>query len=149
MTKKEFYMLPTDCVVTVFDNQDVAEKVARRLLELGFEDSQISVLYGAEAEEFLDLDGTRHGFFTRLLRKYQQLTGPESFMIAQAEAALEHGRFLLSAKTDGGESERQKAYEAMASHTERTIYFCGQFTMTILKVGQNYGHELEYEKSLA
>ena len=148
MNNKEFHLLPTNRVVTAVDNKEIADKMEQALLNAGLEANDINVMHGEAAEEFLDLDGSRHGFFTKLLRKYQQLTGPESFMIAQAEAAIEYDRYIVSAKTDGDEEERQRAFEIMAPLTERTVYFCGQFTITILKVGKNYSRETEYEQTL-
>ncbi|MEM7119001.1 MAG: hypothetical protein AAF614_41670 [Chloroflexota bacterium] len=147
MSKEKFHMLPYDGVVTAVDTEKIADTVVQVLSQAGFS-GRVGVLHGQAGEDYLDLDGSRHSFFTKLIRQYQRLSGPEHTMIAQAQAVLRHDRYMISIWTDGSEEERVRAFEAVSPYTERTIYFCGRINISILKVGKNYGREVEYEDNL-
>ncbi|MEM7539504.1 MAG: hypothetical protein AAF639_45530 [Chloroflexota bacterium] len=148
MSKDKFHVLPVNGVITAVDNEDIAKTVCEALIQAGFDEKKASLLHGQEGLDFLDLDGSRHGFFATMVRKYQSLSGPEARMIEQAQAVLEHNRYVVGFWTDGSEEERFRAFEVMSPYTERSIFFCGLSIISVLKVGQNYGRETDYEKNL-
>ena len=148
MSQDKFRVLPVNGVITAVDTEEIANTVCDALIESGFDKDKATTLHGQEGLDYLDLDGSRHGFFAKMVRKYQSLSGPEARMIEQGQAVLEHGRYLVALWTDGSEEERFRAFEIMAPYTERSIFFCGRSIISVLKVGQNYGRETDYEKNL-
>lgn len=148
MRKETFHLLPANRVLTAVTTQENASTIINALIQAGFEPGKAGAHHGEESERLLDLDGTHHGFLAQIVRKYQGLGGPESHLLAQARAALAHDRYTVSVLTDGSEAEREKAFTVMAPLTERTIFFCGNTTIMILKVGKNYGQEEAYETNL-
>ncbi|MEM7535807.1 MAG: hypothetical protein AAF639_26750 [Chloroflexota bacterium] len=148
MSQDKFHVLPINRVVTAVDDEEIAKTICDALIDVGFDKDKATILHGQEGLDYLDLDGSRHGFFTKMVRKYQSLSGPEARLIEQGQAALDHNRYIVSVWTGGSEEDRFRAFEIMSPHTERSIFFCGHSMISVLKVGQNYGRETEYEKNL-
>lgn len=147
MSDEKFHLLPINGVVTAVTTMEEADAAKQALIQAGFAEDKIGIHHGQTAEDYLDLDGSRHGFFAKMVRSYQTLAGPEAYMIAQAKAVLQYHRYLVSLKTNGHEEERLRASAAMSPHTTRTIFFCSRWTIIILKFGDNYAHEAEYEEN--
>jgi len=143
-----FQLLPINRIVTGVTSRDDADAMVQAAIDAGLSIDHIGVLHGQEAEDFLDLDGSRHGFITKMVRRYQHLEGPEQHLIDQAKAVLANDHFLIALHTDGDEALTRTVFEAISPFAERTIYYCGRFSITYLKIGKDYNHESEYEASL-
>ena len=130
-----FKLLPTNRVVSAFETREDTDTALATLLEAGFSEDAVGFHHGEEGKAFIDADGSRHGFLARVTRQYQRFSGPEASLLDMAEAALNAGHYLVSVLTDGSEMQQAKAREAMAPHTNHTIFFCGRFTIEILKIG--------------
>ncbi len=130
-------MLPYNKVVTVVETKDELDNALAALKRVGFAETDLFTHHGEEGREYLDPDGEHHGFLFRLRRKYQRLQGTEKRMLDGADEALDAGYYLLGIQIDGSEELQVKARDAIDPFTEHSIYFCGSFTMTILKLGKN------------
>ena len=143
-----FKLLPKNRIVTGATTKADVDLMVQAVLSIGLPIDHIMALRGKEADDLLDLDGSRHGFLTRLIRKYQHLQGPEQHMLDQAMALVAHDRYIISFFTDGDEELTRDVFEAIKPFTERTVYYCGHFTITYLNFGKNYNQEKAYEASL-
>ena len=130
-------ILPYNKVVTVIEKKADLDRALATLAAAGFAETNLFIHHGEEAQKYLDIDGEYHGFFFRLARKYQRLQGTEKRMLDGADEALNAGHYLLGVQTDGSEELQVKARDAIEPFTQHSIYFCGNFTMTILKLGKN------------
>lgn len=126
-------MLPTNKVVSFAETQEAIDAMTVDLLSAGFDDESIYVHHGEQGKKYIDADGAGRGFLGRLMRSYQRLSGAEARMMDEAESTLEAGQYLIGVQTTGSEQEQVYARDAISPHTDRPIYFCGQFTITILR----------------
>ena len=94
-----FKLLPMNRVVSAFETREDAETTIAALVEAGFDKDAIGLHHGEEGEDFIDPDGSKHGFLTRLTRQYQRLSGPEARLLEMAEDVLNAGHYLLSVHT--------------------------------------------------
>lgn len=147
--KNRFRLLPYDRITTAVNSEEIASDLIHALEQSGFQSDKVFIRSGEAAKEFLDLDGSRHGFLSKLVRKYQTLSGTEAHMIAQMEAVLAHDRYLVFISVEGMDEEhRSQVLEAILPYTKRTIYYCSKFEITIMHVGSDHGREAEYEEQL-
>ena len=130
-------MLPFNKVVTVVETEAELDQALAALVKAGFAKTDLFTHHGKEGRKYLDPDGEYHGFLFRLRRKYQRLQGTEKRMLDGADIALDAGHYLLGIQTDGSEELQVKARDALVPFTQHSIYFCGNYTMTILRLGQD------------
>lgn len=129
----EFRLLPTNRVVSAVKTQEEIDVVKSALLEAGFDEEKIVTAHGEEGKDFVDPDGSRHGFLAHLTRQFQRTSGPEADLLDQAEEALDAGHYLISVLTDGSELEQVQARNAMSPHTHYAIFYCGKLTIYVLE----------------
>jgi len=133
-------------ILSVFTTKEDVDEVLAKLQKAGFSDEKIAVGHGQAHLDQIDLDGSRHGVVTKFVRQYQRSAGAEAYMIRQSEVALKHGEYTILVRTDGSEEQQVAVQDVMISHTEKSIFYCGRFTITILQLGKNYYNpEANYE----
>ncbi|MCP4417364.1 MAG: hypothetical protein GY805_12135 [Chloroflexi bacterium] len=125
--------LPVNKVVTVLETKETADNAITVLMAAGFAENDIYLHHGEQGQQYIDADGSRHGFLAKLVRVYQRLQGIEKRMLDDAEAGLNAGHYLIGVQTDGSEEQQIKGRDALAAFTDQHIYFCGRFTITILE----------------
>ncbi len=125
-------ILPTNKVVTVIATRDEVDMAVKDLVAAGFGEDVIYIHHGEQGKNYIDADGSRHGFLSSVIRKYQRLQGTEKRMLEDAEAGLEAGQYLIGVQTDGREEQQIAARDALTPFTKNNIYFCGRFTIMIL-----------------
>lgn len=133
-TERAKGLLPYNKVVTRIETEAGKEAAVAALVAANFAESDIYVHHGEQGEQYLDIDGSAHGFIGRLVRGYQRLQGVEKKMMDDAEDALKAGHYLVGAQTDGSEAQQIAARDALAPQTDYNVYWCGRFTITILAV---------------
>lgn len=134
--------LPINKVLTFAPTEADAEAMVAALIRAGFTPDEIQIHHGEEGEQYIDADGSRRGFVSKMMRSYQRLSGVEARMLKEAEAALAAGFYLIGVQTDGGEDERMRARDAMDAHTTYTIYYCGKSTIMMLANWENHWENL-------
>ena len=127
-------LLPTNKVVTVISTEPELKELVQALKAADFTDEEIYVHHGESGKEYIDPDGSRHGFFGQLIRQYQRLAGPEARMLEMAEKGLEADHYLVGVQTNGREEQWQPVGEIMKEHTEKSIFFCGRATIQIIQL---------------
>ena len=128
--------LPFNKVTTVVETKEELDQAIEALLAAGFPESDLFVHHGEQGRRYLDPDGDYHSFLFRLRRKYQRLQGTEKRMLDDADAALDAGHYLLGIQIDGSEELQVKVLDTIQPFTDRSIYFCGRFTIIILSLGK-------------
>lgn len=130
--------LPKKAVISVFSNQAALDSVMGALQQAGFAADKLQYKHGEEGLRLIDPDGSHHGLWARLLRSYQRLAGMEARLLEEVEAALKHGEYAMRVDTDGSETQRATALHTMLLHTDKSIFYTGTGTITVLHVGKNY-----------
>ncbi len=133
-TERAKGLLPYNKVVTRIETETGKQTAVAALVAAGFDEPNIYVHHGEQGEAYLDVDGSARGFVGRLVRGYQRLQGIEKQMLDDAEDAIKAGHYLVGVQTDGSEEQQIAARDALAPHTDYNVYWCGKFTITILKV---------------
>ena len=135
MTKSQFRATPDYRVVSTFETQDNVNALRDELQTAGFKDdgNAIGVHHGDTGKQFIDPDGSRHGFFARLYRAVQRLPSWEASMLEQVEDALNNNHYVVSVLTDGSPQQRLKVRDIMQKHTQQRIYYRGLYSMEILR----------------
>lgn len=131
-TRSGRQILPTNKVVTVIATEEAVNEAIADLIAFGFEEVAIFIHHGEQGQSYIDPDGTRGGLLSSMVRRYQRLQGNEKRMLDDAEAGLEEGQYLIGVQTDGSEEQQIAARDALAPYTQKSIYFCGRFTIMIL-----------------
>lgn len=131
-TRSGRQILPTNKVVTVIATEEAVNEAVADLIAFGFEEEAIFIHHGEQGQSYIDPDGTRGGLLSSMVRRYQRLQGNEKRMLDDAEAGLEEGQYLIGVQTDGSEEQQIAARDALAPYTQKSIYFCGRFTIMIL-----------------
>ena len=135
---EHFHILPRNAVISVFSNQAALDGVISALQQAGFAADKLHHRHGEEGLRLVDPDGSHHGLWARLLRSYQRLAGMEARLLEEVEAALKHGEYAVRVDTDGSETQRAAALNTMLLHTDKSIFYTGSGTITVLHVGKNY-----------
>ncbi len=125
-------LLPYNKVISRITTEAVAQAAVASLVAAGFPENETYILHGEQGRRHIDIDGSEQGFFWRLMRSYQRLQGIEKQMMDDADEALKSGQYLVGVDTDGSEEQQIKARDALASHTDFNVYFCGRYTITII-----------------
>ena len=136
--KEDFHLSPHYAVVSIFTSKENLEAAMSMLKEAGFQDDHVRFQFGEEGLKTIDPDGSHHGFWGRLMRGYQRLSGTESIVIKSVELALKNGEYVLRVDTNGSDEQRDLAKQAMQSKTDRTIFYFGNGTISVLKIGANH-----------
>jgi len=126
-------VLPINKAVTIVETKEAADQAVAALTAAGFAETDIYIHHGEQGKQYIDADGSRHGFLNKLIRTYQRLQGIEKMMLDGAEAGLNAGHYLIGIQTDGSEEQKIKGRDALAPFTDNHIYFCGRFSITILE----------------
>jgi hypothetical protein len=128
MTGAHFKNYPTHNIVSVVDDLQTAVKIRSQLIDQGLRKTAVFIHSGERGMRIFDPDGTRHGQRARLFRRVQQaLTEEEKRFQDEILAALQDGRFVVSAAVDG-EQQRQVASATIREHSPRRIYWFGRWT---------------------
>ena len=135
-TERAKGFLPYNKVVTRIETEAGKDAAVAALVAANFVESNIYVHHGEQGEKYLDISGSTRGFIGRLARAYQRLQGVEKQMFDDAEEALKAGHYLVGVETDGSEEQQMAARDALAPHTDYNVYWCGNFTITILAVAR-------------
>ena len=130
---ERFHLLPYNRVVSAFESQVEVDAVLAALAEVNFSRDKIAVHHGEEGLNFIDPDGSKHGFLTQLIRAYERLDGSsEAKLLNQAEDALKAGHYVMSVWTGGSGAEQKTVQNIMKPHTDYYIFYCARFTIRIL-----------------
>jgi len=130
---KAEHILPYNKVVTSISTKPEVDALLGALKDVGFIDEQIYFHHGESGRQNIDLDGSQHGLLWQIIRTYQKLAGPEARMFEMAKKGLEAGHFLVGVQTNGHEEEWEQVGEIMKEHTDQSIFFCGKFTIRVIR----------------
>ncbi|MCX6050752.1 MAG: hypothetical protein NT075_37155 [Chloroflexi bacterium] len=134
----KFHVLPTHAVISVFATKAAVDSLLTDLKAAGFDDDKIQQRYGAEGLQLVDPDGSHHGFWAKILRGYQRLSGMEARLLDEVETALKANQYALRVDTDSSEAQQSAVLTAMLAHTDKSVFYVGHGTITVLHVGKNY-----------
>lgn len=123
---KNFETYPTHRVVAMIDSKMEADATVSDLMSAGFDDNMIDESIGRDGLQFLDPDGTEHGFINKMIRKWQVLAqGEESGYLNRVRDNLDHGHAVVSVPALT-ESARKKASDIMHKHHASDVRYYGQ-----------------------
>ena len=131
-------LLPYNKVISRITTEVGAQAAVASLVAAGFPENETYILHGEEGQRYIDIDGSGHGFFGRLVRSYMRLQGIEKQMMDDADEALKSGQYLVGVDVDGSEEQQVQARDALVAHTDFNIYFCGRYTITIVASAKRY-----------
>lgn len=139
MSKTEFRASPVYRVVSTLTTKADVDAMVKELQAVGFKNdgNMIGIHHGESGKDFIDPDGSRHGFFARLTRARQRLGSWEASMLEQVDEALNAGQYVTSVLTDDSQQQRTLIRDIMKKYANRTIYYHGYYSMEILYQPQN------------
>ena len=135
MSKTQFRTSPNNRVVSTFKTKADVEAMVKEIQAAGFKNDghTIGIHHGEEGMDFIDPEGSRHGFFARLTRARQRLGSWEASMLEQVEAALNSNQYVASVLTDSSQKQRMFIRDIMKKYTSQTIYYQGNYSIEILQ----------------
>ena len=86
---------PNQRVCAIIDRRDDASQALDALIKSGANEEDIEILYGKEGIDLLDPEGTGHGFFSKIARKFQTFSEMGKTLIRMYESALLHGGYVF------------------------------------------------------
>ncbi len=117
---------PTDHLLAVIDDPEVAHAVARTLVaEVRLSPRAVTVLEGAEAAARIDGLGRSHGLALRLLRIVQFTTMDQMPDFGLYEAAIVDGRAVIAIRAPDA-TVRRNVRDALASAGAHFMNFYGR-----------------------
>ena len=82
-------LLPYNKVISRITTEEAAQTAVASLVTAGFPEEKTYLLHGEQGRRYIDIDGSGHGVFGRLMRSYQRLQGNEKKMIDDADEGHE------------------------------------------------------------
>ena len=124
---KNFQTYPSNRIVAMIDSKLNADAVVSDLIFAGFNDKLIDESVGKDGMDFLDPDGTKHGFITKMIRKWQYVAqGEELKYLNRARDHLKNGHAIVSVPVSSKDT-RLMASDIMHSHHATDVRYYGQF----------------------
>lgn len=131
--RSKWKILPTNKVVTAVITKEEADLIKTAVVAAGFDEDNIMIHHGEAGKQYIDSDGSEHGFFAQMMRTYQRLAGPEKKMLDMAESTLNAGGYLIGIQTDGSDEQQAAIYAAVGPLTTSHVFFCTKFTIIQLQ----------------
>jgi len=73
INRDDFVLFRTDAVAAILPDRSHLDKCVAELREIGVALDEVSVLHGEDGVRVLDMEGTEHGNWARLVRSFQKL----------------------------------------------------------------------------
>jgi hypothetical protein len=86
---------PSERVCAIIDEREDASQALDALIKSGAKEEDIEILYGKEGIDLLDPQGTGHGFFSKISRKFQSFGEIGKTLIRIYESALRQGGYIF------------------------------------------------------
>jgi len=118
---------PSHRVCAIIDEREDASQALDALIKSGANEEDIEILFGREGIDLLNPEGTSHGFFAKIARKFQSFGDMGKTLIRIYESALRRGGyvFVIPSYSD---NDKEKIGRSLKSGKAREInYFSTWF----------------------